>query len=448
MSQSIFNGQSVTLPIQIGEKLTVVAVSGTYSIVVVDGVGDGTSLATSATGGTYGPYAYSSVVRVSSSALSEIDYDVGVTTSIVSDTVVKANTDALTGGITSLQAGGRDPLADMGVDKSYMRGAAFQSAKHALLAQLSKAVTGSIGHIGIAGDSTAGGTGASNVDVYSLSAQFSTILATRGIANSGTGLVPQYRESANSAMWSGASWSDFGRTSNMMQGTTARTFISTVAGTVVNVMYGHSGGSFDVAIDGAGAVRVNTNASNTFANYTVTGLSNATHTVVITPVSTASHIYGAEVRAASGLSFSNFGIGGAKASEIFSTSSWFHTMKAIVAASVKVCFVRAAVNDIGGGVATASTVASCLAGMQYLSDNGVTPILLTACFYQNNDSAVATQADALIDAAIAAGFAAFDSSTLYGAYASALALGWSADAVHPGNAGYGAEAIALLSALV
>ena len=107
MSQSIFNGQSVTLPIQIGEKLTVVAVSGTYSIVVVDGVGDGTSLATSATGGTYGPYAYSSVVRVTSSALSEIDYDVGVTTSIVSDTVVKANTDGLTGRI-SLVAGGTD----------------------------------------------------------------------------------------------------------------------------------------------------------------------------------------------------------------------------------------------------------------------------------------------------------------------------------------------------
>ena len=109
MSQSIFNGQSVQLPIQIGEKLTVVAVSGTYSIVVVDGVGDGTSLATDATGGTYGPYAYSSVVRVTSSALSEIDYDVGVTTSIVSDTVVKANTDALTGGI-ELAAGGNKAL--------------------------------------------------------------------------------------------------------------------------------------------------------------------------------------------------------------------------------------------------------------------------------------------------------------------------------------------------
>ena len=104
MSQSIFNGQSVQLPIQIGEKLTVVAVSGTYSVVVVDGVGDGSTLASSVTGGTYGPYAYSSVVQITSSALSEIDYDVGVTTNIVSDTVVKAASDPLTRGI-SLQAG-------------------------------------------------------------------------------------------------------------------------------------------------------------------------------------------------------------------------------------------------------------------------------------------------------------------------------------------------------
>lgn len=102
MSQTIRNGQSIRVNIQTGEKLTAVAVTGTYSITVLAGTGTGTSLATSATGGTYGPYAYPLVVQIVASASSEIDYDAGVTTSIESDTVALLKTDPLTGMVTGL----------------------------------------------------------------------------------------------------------------------------------------------------------------------------------------------------------------------------------------------------------------------------------------------------------------------------------------------------------
>lgn len=100
MSQSIYNGQIVRVSLQTGQKLTAVAVSGTYSILILSGTGSGTSLATNAKGGDYGPYAYPLVVQITSSAASEIDYDFGVSTLIESDTVAKLKADPLTGGIT------------------------------------------------------------------------------------------------------------------------------------------------------------------------------------------------------------------------------------------------------------------------------------------------------------------------------------------------------------
>lgn len=106
MSQTIRNGQIIRVSIQTGEKLAVVAVTGSYSVTVLSGVGVGTSLATSVTGGTYGPYAYPLVVQVSASAASEIDYDVGVSTNIESDTVALLKTDPLTGGVKEFEFGG------------------------------------------------------------------------------------------------------------------------------------------------------------------------------------------------------------------------------------------------------------------------------------------------------------------------------------------------------
>ena len=107
MTKTIRNGAPISISIETGQKLSVVAVTGSYSITITAGAGSGTSLETSATGGTYGPYASAITVLMRASEFSEVDFDVGVTTNIESDTYVTASTNPLTGGITyEMQTGG------------------------------------------------------------------------------------------------------------------------------------------------------------------------------------------------------------------------------------------------------------------------------------------------------------------------------------------------------
>ncbi len=100
-TQTIRNGTSIDVPIPTGQTLKVVAVTGTYTITVTRGTGIGTALATAATGGSYGAYAYDSVVRIVASSASEIDFDVAVTPSVATDTVANYSFDS-TGAVTGL----------------------------------------------------------------------------------------------------------------------------------------------------------------------------------------------------------------------------------------------------------------------------------------------------------------------------------------------------------
>ena len=86
-TRTLRNGQNLSFSIETGESLKMVAVTGTYTVLVLAGVGVGTDLATAATRGTYGPYAYPLRVRVTSSAASEVDFAVGVTPFVASDAV-------------------------------------------------------------------------------------------------------------------------------------------------------------------------------------------------------------------------------------------------------------------------------------------------------------------------------------------------------------------------
>ncbi len=100
-TQTIRNGTSIEVVIPTGQTLKVVAVSGTYNASVVRGTGIGTTLSTLATGASYGPYAYDSVVRLVSSDASEIDFDVAVTPVVDSDTEPKFAFDS-SGNVTGL----------------------------------------------------------------------------------------------------------------------------------------------------------------------------------------------------------------------------------------------------------------------------------------------------------------------------------------------------------
>lgn len=95
-TETIRNGQITSLNIPSGQSLAVVAVSGTYSASITAGAGIGV-IATAATGATYGPYANGSVIRLTASAASEIDYEVAVSPVIVSDTPVFAVVNPTTG---------------------------------------------------------------------------------------------------------------------------------------------------------------------------------------------------------------------------------------------------------------------------------------------------------------------------------------------------------------
>ena len=87
------------------------------------------------------------------------------------------------------------------------------------------------------------------------------------------------------------------------------TFTSDVAGTCVDVHYANASGQFTVSIDGGSPVTVTPTGALTYGTYTVTGLSNATHTVMLTNLtSTFIAIGGFDVYQTSGLRFHNLGV--------------------------------------------------------------------------------------------------------------------------------------------
>jgi len=89
-TETIRNGQSIRLNVLPGESVAVVAVTGTYNASIVQGEGVGV-IATNATVATYGPYANGIVILLTASAASEIDFDIGVTPVIASDTTFAAS---------------------------------------------------------------------------------------------------------------------------------------------------------------------------------------------------------------------------------------------------------------------------------------------------------------------------------------------------------------------
>jgi hypothetical protein len=104
-TQTLRNGVSSVINLQPAETLKVVAVTGNYTLTGRAGSVAGTTIATAATGGTYGPYAAPVTLLLASSAQSEIDFDSGTAPVIESDTVARLQTDPLTGVVNALVSG-------------------------------------------------------------------------------------------------------------------------------------------------------------------------------------------------------------------------------------------------------------------------------------------------------------------------------------------------------
>lgn len=102
------------------------------------------------------------------------------------------------------------------------------------------------------------------------------------------------------------------------------TFTSDVPGEIVDVFYldhGDGGGTFTVKIDGGAPVAVPMNPTWERKTYTVTGLSNTTHTVTVTATAANAIIMGFQVRHASGLRFDNLGVKFGMAAHWWDTSA-------------------------------------------------------------------------------------------------------------------------------
>jgi hypothetical protein len=201
-----------------------------------------------------------------------------------------------------------------------------------LHASLGKAETGLGGsqHHFIIGDSIPAGymgTGASpSWDTTKAWPQvYKHTLNTAGAIVSGTGLVPpadQLQVAADSRWTASGGWSatGLGYAGATSSGETL-TFVSDMTGTQVDVYYYGAGGAFTVNVDGLGAVTPPAGGSITPMKYTLNGLTNSTHTVVITSSSTTGlYIIGAAVsRTAgtdSGLIVHNLALGSSQ------TSTW------------------------------------------------------------------------------------------------------------------------------
>lgn len=170
------------------------------------------------------------------------------------------------------------------------------------------------------GDSTTVGYGTGMAPhLGSMPVYLATALASFGIPNAGSGWAsPFNNEPAPSGpydgRWSLSGFANGATTINYVQATTSgatATYTSDKAGTAVDIAtFGISGG-FTYKIDGGSAVTVTPNGNQSVQVISVTGLSNTTHTVLITTTSTTStYVVGARVRGSVGLEITNGGVGG------------------------------------------------------------------------------------------------------------------------------------------
>jgi lysophospholipase L1-like esterase len=179
-----------------------------------------------------------------------------------------------------------------------------------------------------AGTSVTAGTGAAT-KVQSWPSKLQAALVARGFPDGGSGLIvgqSNLGSMTDARVTLGTGWSAFSAgTSNLVQGTSASgslTFTDTKPSTIIDVYYlDYFTFGFSWTIDGGAQTDVITTNATTLKKVTVSGLSSANHTVVITPKTGADgthpvYIVGASFRNATGVAVHNIGIGGTTTSSM------------------------------------------------------------------------------------------------------------------------------------
>lgn len=159
------------------------------------------------------------------------------------------------------------------------------------------------------GDSNTEGDGTDKVST-SFPARTNALFVGSGLKDGGTGLTFLAADTRwTRTGWTQAEWSK--RHTYVSAGTTATTFTSNKAGTIVDYYYDATTPAHTISVDGATPVAVPTGAEKV-AKYSITGLNDSLHTVVITPSAAGVRIYGVDVRRSSGVALTNAGISGSR----------------------------------------------------------------------------------------------------------------------------------------
>lgn len=290
------------------------------------------------------------------------------------------------------------------------------------------------------GDSIVAGQGATvHTQSWPVVARKRMVAAT-GVDNS-TGWCPPYLRNGAALVdtrWTiGSGWTQAGTYLHCARANTSGavlTFTSDSPGTAIDLLYSDNSGPFTVAIDGGSAVTVTPTNGNQVSTYTVTGLTGAVHTIVVTTTSTTeTFIYGARVRYSKGLSVSNWGYSNSQASN-WNTTSWWLLPNYVRATNPDLVLIGLGTNEAGNAV----TPATYSTNMSALIDKFITTanvMLLTPIPLGSTDLAPYRQA--LYSLAATKGVPVLDLFDRWVNADAADALGMYSDAkIHPSATGY------------
>lgn len=313
-----------------------------------------------------------------------------------------------------------------------------------------------------AGDSITEGVGATGKpDVSSYPTYLRSLLVGRGYTSAGTGWVPPRNNNTGNtdSRWNIVSgFAVFGGATtynNFVMSTTTNganaIFTSDVAGDTVDIAYLDSSayGAFTYSIDNAssglgfGTITPSSATPRVF-KLTVSGLSNATHTVKITTTSTTQSFLGpVQVRnSAGGLLLSNLGVGSSQTDTWASTASYYHNgpYAAAIDTYDLVIVEPMIVNDAVVGLGSSATLTNLTNIVTTFQATGADVVMLcpgtpnpagtiSAATWTPYRQAVYTVADSL-------NVPVLEPADRWGAWATAQANGLMNDQYHPTSAGY------------
>lgn len=321
------------------------------------------------------------------------------------------------------------------------------SNTHRLRASLGRAQAGTgVAHHAFIGDSETSyfvGTGADQLGMWPR--VYQTVLASMGIPKGGTGVVVAADAGAGpmDPRWTYpvGTWTNNNEYRSTSASGAQALFTSDLAGTTADVWYFGTSGGFTVSIDGAAAVTVTPAGGLTVQRYTVTGLSNATHTVRVTTTSTSPvYLIAANVSGASGLIVHDIARYGSYASQN-DAGSWTPTGGVSIYTSRAGClpttpdvvWIALGVNDyqvVGITDPTIATAAiSGIAGRFPSSD-----VILVAQYQPATNSNWPDYVTALHDLADSLDVPLLDMYDRSGGTTVATANGLMGDTVHPNSA--------------